>query len=461
MANETKELRLGDMVFNRRGSFVRRIIHAVLSLSLRLFFRRIESVNADEVPYKDALIFVMNHPNGLIDPALVFVALPRKCSFLAKSTLFKMPVVSWIIKKLEALPVYRKVDEADVSQNLKTFEASHELLQRNGAIAIFPEGYSHNSPKLLPMKTGAARIALGAISGFENHEKVDLKIVPVGLFYTNKTTFRSEALLHFGEPFEVQPVKLEADGDVPRDAVKDLTARIENALREVTVNAESVSEIESAGETANLFLSFSETFDLEESLAARFDFVKKYLAEKDKSLGKNFETSEITEKISKYKSKLRELGLEPENLSLSSQPFWYVFQHFVVRVGLLLLFLPFAIIGSIIHFPAYQLSKILAFYYTHHGVDDIVSTVKIFSGIVFMPVTWLILAGILYYFADWKIALASIPFSFFCGYVALRSLEEFADLRGWFRAIWLFIRKRDLFIDLLLERRALYKILNK
>ncbi len=240
-----------------------------------------------------------------------------------------------------------------------------------------------------------------------------------------------------------------------------MTEKIEDALREVTVNAESVSEIESAGETANLFLSFSETFDLEESLAARFDFVKKYLAEKDKSLGKNFETAEITEKISKYKSKLRELGLEPENLSLSSQPFWYVFQHFFVRVGLMLLFLPFAIIGSIIHFPAYQLSKILASYYTHHGVDDIVSTVKIFSGIVFMPITWLILAGILYYFTNWKIALASIPFSFFCGYLALRSLEEFADLGGWFRAIWLFFRKRELFVDLLLERRALYKSLSK
>lgn len=461
MANEIKTIRLGDMVFNRRGSFVRRIIHAVLSLALRLFFRRIESVNASKVPYKNALIFVANHPNGLIDPALVFVALPRKCSFLAKSTLFKMPVVSWIIKKLEALPIYRRVDAADVSQNMKTFEASHELLQRNGAIAIFPEGISHNSPKLLPIKTGAARIALGAISSFENYEKIDLKIVPVGLFYTNKTTFRSEALLHFGEPFDVEPVQLEENGEVPREAVKELTEKIENALREVTVNAETVSEIETADETANLFLSVSETFDLEESLSSRFEFVKNYLAEKDKKSGKNWETAEITEKVSKYKSKLRELGLEPENLSLSSQPFWYVFQHFLVRVGLLLLFLPFAIIGSIIHFPAYQLSKILASRYTNHGVDDIVSTVKIFSGILFMPITWLILAGILYFYTDWKIALASIPFSFFCGYVALRSWEESADLRGWFKAIWLFFRKRDLFIDLLLERRALYKVLNK
>lgn len=457
MPNEIKNFRLGDMVFNRRGKFVRQLIHAIVSISLRLFFRRIETVNASDVPYKDALIFVMNHPNGLIDPALVFVALPRKVSFLAKSTLFTMPVISYVVRVMEALPVYRRIDSADVTQNTKTFQASNELLQNGGAIAIFPEGVSHNSPKLLPIKTGAARIALGAISGFEAKEKFDLKIVPVGLFYTNKTTFRSEALLHFGEPFEVEPVELEEDGDLPRDKVKELTEKIENALREVTINAETNAEIENANEAANLFLSVSETFDIEESLAAQSEFIRNYLAEDEAYKKENFEVEEITRRISEYKKKLRKIGLETENLSLSSQPFWYVFQHFLVRVWVLLLFLPFGLVGTILHFPAYQLSKLLASRYTNHGVDDIISTVKILSGIVFIPVTWLILAGILYYYWDWKIALISIPISFFCGYIALRSLEEIEAMRGWFRAIWVFFTKRSVFLELLLERRALHK----
>ncbi len=456
MNNEIKTIRLGDMVFNRRGGFVRQTIHVVVSLALRLFFRRIEAVNASAVPYKDALIFVSNHPNGLIDPALVFVALPRKVSFLAKSTLFKTPVLSYIIREMEALPVYRRIDGSDVSQNKMTFEASHELLQKGGAIALFPEGISHNSPKLLPIKTGAARIALGAISGYTGEEKIDLKVVPVGLFYTNKTTFRSEALLHFGEPFRVEPVELDEDGDVPRDAVKDLTERIENALREVTVNAETDAQIETANEAANLFLSVSETFDLEESLAAQSEFIKNYLAN-DEEEEKSLEVGEITKRVSEYKKKLRKLGLEPENLSLSGQPFWYVFQHFLVRVWLLLVFLPFAFIGTVLHFPAYQVSKFLASRYTHHGVDDIISTVKILSGIVFMPATWLILAAVLYFYWGWKVALISIPIAFFCGYVALRSWEEITSLRKWFRTVWVFYTKRDLFLELLLERRALHK----
>ncbi len=444
------------MIFNRQGAFIRRLIHAIVSVALRLFFRRIETVNASEVPYKGALIFVMNHPNGLIDPALVFVALPRKVSFLAKSTLFKMPVISYVLRVIEALPVYRKIDSADVTQNTKTFEASHELLRKGGAIAIFPEGISHNSPKLLPIKTGAARIAFGALSVNQTDEEINLKIVPVGLFYTSKTTFRSEALLHFGEPFAVESVELE-NGDLPREAVKELTEKIENSLREVTLNAETVSALETADEAANLFLSVSETFDLEESLAARFEFVRKYLAEKNENKIRNSEAEKVARRISQYKKKLRLIGLEPENLSVSSQPFWYVFQNFLVRVGLLLLFSPFAVVGTILHFPAYQLSKVLAAHYTNHGVDDIISTVKILSGILFMPLTWLILAGILYFYWEWKFALISIPVSFFCGYAALRSLEEIEDLRGWFRAVWLFYRKRDLFRQLLRERRALHR----
>ncbi len=461
MAIEIKTLRLGDMVFNRRGGFIRHLIHAVISLSLRLFFRRIETVNASHVPDKGALIFVLNHPNGLIDPALVFVALPQKISFLAKSTLFKIPVLSYILRVLGALPVYRRIDSADVTKNRMTFQASHDLLEKGGAIALFPEGISHNSPKLLPIKTGAARIALGAISGFTADEQLGVKILPVGLYYTNKTTFRSEALLHFGEPFRVNPVDLEHDGDLPRDEVRELTAKIEESLRRVTVNAETTAEIETASEAANLFLSVSETFDLEESLIAKSDFIRRYLSNNDGEALGNSDPEVITARVSEYKKKLRELGLEPENLSLSSRPFWYVFQHFFVSVWMMLLFSPLALTGIIIHFPAYQLIKFLGSRYTKHGVDDIVSTVKILAGIVFIPLTWLILAACIYYFYGWKFAAASIPVSFICGYAALRTLEDYYYIRGWFKAIWLFFRKRDLFIELLRERRSLYRALRK
>src|SRR5215210_7931769 len=166
---ETRVLRFGEMVFRQKGSLTRRVVHAVFSISLRLFFRRIEMSGVELVPMTGPLVFVLNHPNGLIDPALAFCALPRRVSFLAKSTLFRMPVMSFLMRTTEALPLYRRVDAGeDMRQNQRTFAACHELLRQGRCIALFPEGISHNATELLPLKTGAARIALGAISFGEN-----------------------------------------------------------------------------------------------------------------------------------------------------------------------------------------------------------------------------------------------------------------------------------------------------
>jgi glycerol-3-phosphate O-acyltransferase / dihydroxyacetone phosphate acyltransferase len=462
MTSNVKILRLSDMIFHRRGTFTRKIVIFIFSVALRLFFRRIETVARETVPRDESVIFVMNHPNGLIDPALVFVALPRKISFLAKSTLFRMPVISFLLKTVDALPLYRKVDAGeDVSKNSRTFEVCQELLRSGGAIALFPEGISHNSPKLLPMKTGAARIALGAISVNQSASPIDLKIIPVGLFYTSKTTFRSEALLHFGEALEVLPVELDADGQPPRKAVKELTERIDAALKEVTFNAETESEAEKANLAAELFSSVYEGINIEQTLADRFEFLKRYSAERvDKDKEKNdAEDAELEKRLADYEKKLREFNIEPENLSLTQHSFWYVFRHFLFRLYLILIFLPIALVGLILHFPAYQLCRILAFYYTHHGVDDVVSTVKVLAAMVFMPLTWVIFAGVSYYFWGWRDALFSLPLSIVSGYVAMRSLEELADLRGWFRAIRLFYLKRKTFLQLLTERRALHEAL--
>lgn len=458
MNSDVKILRLGDMIFGRGGSFARRIIVFVFSVALKLFFRRIETVNSENTPKDEPVIFVMNHPNGLIDPALVFVALPRKISFLAKSTLFKMPIIGWLVRTVEALPIYRQSDAGeDVSKNKETFTLARELLKRGGAIAIFPEGISHNETKLQPLKTGAARIAIGAVSVGKNPASLGLKIVPVGLFYTSKTMFRSEALLYFGEPFQVFPVELEND-EPPRKEAKQLTEKIEIALREVTLNAESNTELETATQAEELFSSVYEGINFERSLADRFAFIKTYINEKiDVGYTPKKHDEKLEKRILDYERKLRELDIEPEKLSLTEYSFWYVFRHFLVRVWVMLVFAPISIFGIILHLPAYQLGKFIANRNKKHGADDIVSTVKILAAMVFMPLTWIIFAVVLYFWWNWIAALVSIPVAIFSGYVAMRSLEEIEDLNGWFRAIKLFYLKRDKFLQLLVERRALHE----
>lgn len=450
-----KKLTLPDLILNRRGTLTFRLILAVFGIALRFFFRRIETVNADVVPTGNGVIFVLNHPNGLIDPALVFVALPRKISFLAKSTLFRMPVISFLLRTVEALPLYRRIDAGeDVSKNQTTFELCRDLLKRGGSIALFPEGVSHNSPKLLPMKTGAARIALGAAAAGDT--AIEINIVPVGLYYTSKTTFRSEALLHFGEPFGVPRVELDADGQPPKAAVKDLTARIELELRDVTLNAESEAELHVARIAEEIFASAAEN----ENLGEKLDFLKRYIAE---SSGDNVTDGDaaLATRLRAYDAQLGKLGIEPEHLSLAHLTRGFVAYRALVQTWVLLLLSPIALFGAILHAPAYQLGKLVAYLYSRHGADDIASTVKVLAGMVFIPLTWLIAAAVLYFLSGWQLALASIPFSFLSGYIALYSLEELTEMHGWARAIWLFLTRRETFLRLFVERRELHKELKE
>src|SRR5205085_9725057 len=191
----------------------------------------------------------LNHPNGLVYPAYLLAYPPRNVSCLAKSPLFRMPVIGFFLRARDSIPVYHKQDEGEgaSSRNRETFERSAELLRRGGTIAICPEGASHSEPYLLPLKTGAARIALGAASEMwkdrrkdeggandfevkaEQHQlhpsslvlRPSVYVVPAGLYYTAKTSFRSGALLYFGEPISVEPADSDEHGEPSRERVRE------------------------------------------------------------------------------------------------------------------------------------------------------------------------------------------------------------------------------------------------
>jgi 1-acyl-sn-glycerol-3-phosphate acyltransferase len=451
------------MAFRRKGSASRRLVQLVLSLALRLFFRRIETYGAERVPRDEPLIFVLNHPNGLIDPALVFCALPRRISFLAKSTLFGVPVIRNLLRLVEALPLYRRVDEpADMSLNRLTFTRCHEMLRRNRCIAIFPEGRSHDSTQLLPVKTGAARIALGALSaeGGDGGARVlhSLKIMPVGLYYTSKTSFRSEVLMRFGEPIEVFPIEADKSGEPPPEAVRELSARIESALRDVTLNVADDEELETVARAEQLFSSIYETLNFRVSLSAEFESRRRLaetLTREPATYSPRVES--LRARLLRYEEELGGFGITPENLSVLAHSRWFVVRRFLLRWLALALLSPLAIAGALAHLPAYLTSAFVAHRFRRHGVDEIAPTVKILAAIILVPLTWLVVALTIYFFAGWRWALASLPLTILCGYVALRSLETLYDLRGWFRATLLLVRNRRRFLRLLLERRALHR----
>ena len=459
MQESVKTIRLWQMIYLGKGaSLVRQIIHAIISIALRLFFRRIEVVNVERVPKEGALLFVLNHPNGLVDPALVFVSMPRRVSFLAKSTLYDNPIGAFLLRTFEILPVYRRIDpQAKLENNLTTFDNCFELLRRGRCIAIFPEGISHDQPKLQKMKTGAARIALGAVSD-PGVLASSLKIVPVGLYYTSKTSFRSEALIRYGEIFDVKPIKLDENGQPPRDAVADLTAKIETSLRDVTLNLATETDLDTVTKDEALFSSVFENLIFKRTLTQTVSKLQD-LATKYALLEKNDPQKmlELSAKVTRYENDLKASGVTTESLSVLQHPAWYVFRYLILRLIFLIAFSPLAILGAVIHSPAYVFANLIGRIFKTHDTDVAGSSSTIIAAIGLMPLTWVFVASIIWYYLGWEIALISIPVTILCGFIALRSSETLIDMRVWLRSAWLLFRQRALFFRLLIQRQSLQK----
>jgi 1-acyl-sn-glycerol-3-phosphate acyltransferase len=205
-----------------------RSLPRLLAAGARLFYRLELSGRA---PVAGPALFVANHPNSLLDPALVGLAVGRPVRFLAKHTLFDDPKVGWLVRAAGSVPVYRQQDgPAPTGGNDAMFAAARAVLAADEAVGVFGEGVSHTEPHLQPLKTGPARLALGAARELGRA----FPVVPVGITLADRATFRSAALVVVGEPVAWDDLAGRADGDV--EAVRALTRRIDAALRAVTAN---------------------------------------------------------------------------------------------------------------------------------------------------------------------------------------------------------------------------------
>jgi len=430
---------------------IRRIIVALLRFALRIYFKKIEVTGVEHVPTDSPVIFVLNHPNALVDPVFLLCLTPRPVSFLAKAPLFRMPVIGYFVRQLDSLPVYRRQDEGeDVSKNQETFIAARKLLAAGGTIGICPEGVSHNDPGLKPIKTGAARISLGAVSTGEVN---NLQIVPAGLYYTSKTSFRSSALLYFGKPIAVEPIKMDEHGNPPRDAVRELSNRIEQSLREVIVDAQQNEALQTIARAERIFSSVRENGgdeSLTEELQLQQLFSKAYsvLQQNEPERLRRLEVRMI-----RYEEELNQAGVDTEELAPPSSTF-HVFIRILKQSIKFLLMIGPATVGTVVHFPAYRLGGYLATKLSQNS-DDVISTIKIISAMLLFPVTWLAIAIVFYALFGWigfGAALVAVPL---CGYVAILFYEELDRSLGGLRVLLFFLMRRRFFVRLLAERNAI------
>jgi len=363
-------------------------VGALASTVLRVFFRRIEVVGAERVPLEGPVVFVGNHGNGLVDPFAAIAFLPRVPHFLAKSTLWSNPAVRPLLALAGSIPVYRQQDGTDTSRNASTFDRCFEVLEAGGAIALFPEGISHDEPSLQPLKTGAARIAIGAAKRARSRGVV---VVPVGLTFEDKPRFRSRVLVRVGEPIEVAPFA-ERAGDDEREAVRALTEAIRAALEEVTLAHASWSDAALVAAAVDVFARSDDASAMpgRGELSQRFSLRQRFGEIYERLRAREPERVDaVRAKVERYVEALARAGVRDDQL-MARYPRREVLRYLRKRVPWLPVWLPIAAIGALLNYLPYRAAGLLA--NLVRDTPDQPATFKLLGGFFLFPIAWLALA---------------------------------------------------------------------
>lgn len=425
------------------------LFQAFLRLLLRVFFRGVEIVGKERLPLGRPMVLVANHVNGLIDPLLLLGALPVYPRTLAKSTLWKNPLVRPFVQLAGAIPVYRRQDQVDTAQNEETFARSHALLAGGGALALFPEGKSHSEPALQPLKTGLARIVLGA---GQKHPGLETRIVPVGLTFDAKEKFRSRVLLQIGEPVDPAPELAQGGAENP-DAVRALTGRVAAALETVTLNYDSWEDARLVARAADLYGRDQVELPGRRPLAESFP-IRQAILEGYEDLRRRFpdRVAGVAEAVRAYDRLLQVFRLRDDQVAAAYPP--APVMRFIVNTLLrLLIHLPLAIAGTVLNWVPYRLIGLVATRFAGPDADQ-TATYKLFGAVLLFPLTWTAAALLA---AHWTGTWWSAPLAFLlaplAGYAALLFDEH--RVRFWkeARAYLLLRTRRNRAIELKERRR--------
>lgn len=398
---------------------------------LKIYYRRIEVVGAQNIPAGVPVIFAVNHPNGLVDPLFILGFVPRRVSFLAKAPLFRMPVIGYFVRVFDSVPVYRKQDNV-AGTHAETFARAREILSAGGAIAIFPEGTTHSDARLREFKTGAARIALGS-------SLPGMTIVPAGIYYTEKQTFRSKAMIAFGEPLAV-PAAGAPGSEPPHDEVHALTEKIENGLTALTLEADSHAALELVAHAEDIFTSDADQ-SLAEELELRRRFVAGYHALRDRDPQR---LARLESEIRRFVSELRSAGIEPHELRPRLD---------LGIIARLVLLFPAAAAGTLVHYVPYKVVDLLAKRFS--GGSELTATIKFVSALAIYPLWWLGVSGLVWWMWGLPVAIVTFFVLPIIGYAALRVMEDLDDAVGRVRALFHGLFSRGTHQHLIEQRRSI------
>jgi glycerol-3-phosphate O-acyltransferase/dihydroxyacetone phosphate acyltransferase len=178
------------------------LLRILFRIANAFFFRTLQVKGAENIPDDGPLFFVANHPSAFMDPIVIATLTKRRLFFIAKGAVFQTKFSKWLLPKFNIIPIYR-TDETPGQghKNKDVFRQCYKHLANNGCILIFPEGLSLTERKIKKIQSGTARICFGAEA--ENNFKLHIKIVAVGLNFSDPHKFQSDLFVNIDKPILV------------------------------------------------------------------------------------------------------------------------------------------------------------------------------------------------------------------------------------------------------------------
>lgn len=168
----------------------------------------------ENIPQGRAVIFMSNHQGAFDIPALQW-AIPADFRWVAKKSLFKVPLIGWCMSLAGHIPIER---ENSVSA-FKSLEAAVDRIRSGVSVVIFPEGTRSQSDDLLPFKRGAFMLAV----------KSGVPVVPVAIKGTKGVLKRggffitpADVRVSFGAPFPTDGVDEKTLRNMTKNSIKKM-----------------------------------------------------------------------------------------------------------------------------------------------------------------------------------------------------------------------------------------------
>ena len=414
----------------------------------KVFYRKVIVLGSENINPDHHLIFAPNHQNALMDALAVLFTQDGQLIFLARADIFKKKIVAAILYFLKILPVYRIRDGfSSLKGNDEIFIKTIDVLKNKNGLVILPEGDHAGFRRLRQLKKGICRVAFQSdeATGFN----LNIKIIPVGIEFSNYSRFRQVLTVVYGKPIEVSQF-FELYKVSPERALNELRSKLSDEMKSIMVHIESEEDYEAIDELRSMINGrFSDDIRFPKLFRDRILVNKmNLLKESDPA-----RYSRICSLSLDIKKKAKELNTDYRLLEKKKHPLGWLLAG---MIGIVLTF-PLFIYGNIFNLPFMEIPNLqirnIKDPQFHSSIRYGLSLALAF---VFLPL-YLILS--LFIFPPWWLGLLiflTLPLS---GLFAWNYYLQFRRIRGGFRIRNLINQNDTTFIQLHHNHTELVKLI--